>query len=114
MELLKPENTHLHIAAPTNESYFHQWTVGPLFYSLMVMPEVLGKSNTAQVVDLFANSANDNTPGYAIYENGKVARVALFNYMTASAGGVAYDATIQIGGGQSGIPSTTPQSVKVK
>ncbi|KAI0087559.1 hypothetical protein BDY19DRAFT_236771 [Irpex rosettiformis] len=101
-------------AAPTNESYFHQWTVGSLFYSLMVMPEVLGKSNTAQVVDLFANGANDYTPGYAIYENGKIARVALFNYMTVSAGGIAYDATIQIGGGQSGIPSTTPQSVKVK
>ena len=110
----KDEYTYIHTAAPPKESYFHEWTVGPLFYALMIMPEVLGKTNTAQVVDLFANSNNEHTPAYAIYENGKIARVALFNYMTASSGGVAYDATILVGGSDSGIPSTTPASVKVK
>ncbi|KAI0698275.1 hypothetical protein BC835DRAFT_1335400 [Cytidiella melzeri] len=99
---------------PTNQSYFHQWTVGPIFYSVMIMPEVLGKTNTARVVDLFANSNNEFTPGYAIYENDQLARVALFNYMTESAGGIAYDATIQVGGGNTGIPGATPSSVKVK
>ncbi|KAI0341171.1 glycoside hydrolase family 79 protein [Trametopsis cervina] len=96
---------------PTNETAFHEWTVGSIFYSILAMPEVLGRSNTARVVDL---SSNDATPIYAIYENEKLARVALFNYMTESAGGVPYDVTISVGGGDTGIASGTPQSVKVK
>jgi len=99
---------------PTNQSTFHQWTVGPIFYSILIMPEILGKSNTARVVDLNANSDNDQTPAYAIYENNQLARVALFNYMTDPSGAMAYTATISIGGGDTGQPSTTPQSVKVK
>ncbi|KAF7316354.1 hypothetical protein MIND_00154200 [Mycena indigotica] len=45
---------------------------------------------------------------YAIYENGALARVALFNYITDPTGASDYTATISISGG------TVPSSVKVK
>ncbi|PSS11012.1 hypothetical protein PHLCEN_2v3308 [Hermanssonia centrifuga] len=99
---------------PTNQSTFHQWSVGPIFYPLMIMPEILGKSNTSQVVDLWPNSGSDQTPGYAIYENNQLARVALFNYMTDPTGAMAYTANISMGGGETGQQQTVPASVKVK
>jgi hypothetical protein len=54
------------------------------------------------------------TPGYAIYEQGTIARVALFNYVTDTSGGSTYTANIAIGGGATGQPSTPLTSVKVK
>lgn len=80
----------------------------------MVMPEILGKTGSARVVDLFANSNSPYTPSYAIYENDQLARVALFNYMEDPSGANTYTASIQVGGGETGQPSTTPQTVKVK
>ena len=71
------------------------------------MAEALGPSNTAQVVDLQANSASDMTPAYGIYENGVPARVALFNYMTDPTGANTYTASI-------GVDSGTLSSVQVK
>ncbi|KAH8092184.1 hypothetical protein BXZ70DRAFT_951580 [Cristinia sonorae] len=99
---------------PTNQSEFHQWSVAPLFYSALVMAEVLGDTNTSQVIDLQANNANIYTPAYAIYEQGNLARVALFNYLTDPSGGSSYTASISIGGGQSGQPNGNPAQVTVK
>jgi hypothetical protein len=99
---------------PTNQSTFHQWTIGPIYYSSLVMAEVLGSSNQSQVLDLNANGGNIFTPGYAIYENGTPMRVALFNYMTDPTGANDYTATISIGGGQTGQNNGTPGQVKVK
>ncbi|THH18225.1 hypothetical protein EW146_g2708 [Bondarzewia mesenterica] len=99
---------------PTNQSSFRQWTVGPVYYSALVMAEILGPSNTSQVVDLFANSNNIFTPAYAIYENGNPTKVALFNYVTDSSGSSNYTAAIAVGGGSTGQTSATPSSVKVK
>lgn len=99
---------------PTNQSSFRQWTIGPVYYSALVMSEILGPSNASQVVDLFANSANIYTPAYAIYENGNPTKVALFNYVTDSSGATDYTAVIAIGGGDSGQTAATPSSVKVK
>lgn len=76
------------------------------------MAESLGSSNTAQVIDLFPNNASEYTPAYGIYENGKIARVALFNYMTDSSGAHDYTATISVGG--NGETNAMPSSVKVK
>lgn len=101
-------------APPTNQSAFNQWTIGPIFYSVLIMPEVLGKSNTSRVVDLWPNSGNELTPAYAIYENNQLARVALFNYMTDPTGGMAYTANISIGGGQTGQAQSAPATVQVK
>ncbi|KZP33152.1 glycoside hydrolase family 79 protein [Athelia psychrophila] len=94
-------------APPTNQSAFHQWTIGPLYYSTLVSAEVFGPSNTAQIIDLNANDDNMFTPAYALYEGGNLARVALFNYMTDPSGANTYTATIS-------IPSGAPSQVKVK
>ncbi|KAG1744607.1 glycoside hydrolase family 79 protein [Suillus paluster] len=91
----------------TNQSSFHQWTIGPIYYSALVVAEVLGSSNVAQVLDLDANSGNDYTPGYAIYENGQPVRVALTNFITDPSGDNDYTASISIGG-------TVPAQVTVK
>jgi len=99
---------------PTNQSAFHQWTIGPIYFSTLIVAEALGSSNTAQVLDLNANGDNIYTPAYAIYEQGTVARVALFNYMTDPSGANTYTASISIGGGQTGQPNGTPPSVRVK
>ncbi|KAI0633082.1 glycoside hydrolase superfamily [Trametes polyzona] len=99
---------------PTNLTSFKQWTVGPTFYSSLVIAEALGKSNTSRVLDLFANDANTFTPGYAIYENDVLARLVLINFMSEQNGQGAYTATISIGGGQTGEANGTPAQVKVK
>ena len=80
----------------------------------MIMPEILGKTNTSRVVDLWPNSGNLLTPGYGIYENNQLARVALFNYMTDSTGAMEYTANITVGGGETGQTQTVPSSVTVK
>lgn len=97
---------------PTNQSSYHQWTVGPVYYSALVMAEVIGTSNISQVLDL--NITNIFTPAYAIYEGNQVMRVVLFNYVTDSSGANDYTATISIGGGQTGQSNGTPASVQVK
>ncbi|KAM5530653.1 hypothetical protein V8D89_015674 [Ganoderma adspersum] len=99
---------------PTNISTTHGWTVGPIMYSTLVLAEALGTTNTSQVMDLFANSNADQTPAYAIYENGALARMVLMNYMTEQSGQGAYTATISVGGGQTGEANATPSQVKVK
>lgn len=58
-------------APPTNETGFHEWTIGSTFYSVLAMTEVLGNTNTSQVIDIQANSNNEFTPGYAVYERTK-------------------------------------------
>ncbi|KAH7928005.1 glycoside hydrolase family 79 protein [Leucogyrophana mollusca] len=92
----------------TNQSTFHQWTIGPIYYSALVVAEALGASNLSQVLDLNPNGGNEFTPGYAIYENGQPMRVALVNYVTDPSGASDYTASISIAGG------STPAQVKVK
>ncbi|KAJ7661951.1 glycoside hydrolase family 79 protein [Mycena polygramma] len=94
---------------PTNQSTFHQWTVGPIYYSALVVAEAIGPSNKTQVLDLQANGNNEFTPAYGIYEGGQPVRVALFNYITDPSGASDVTAVISIDGG-----NTTPGSVKVK
>ncbi|KAI0830340.1 glycoside hydrolase family 79 protein [Trametes gibbosa] len=101
-------------AVPTNQSSFHEWTVGPIFYSVLAVAETLGSSNNSRILDLQQNAGNIFTPGYAVYENDNLARLALINFMTDSSGASDYTATVSIGGGQSGQPNGTPASVKVK
>ncbi|KAF7981203.1 hypothetical protein HWV62_34531 [Athelia sp. TMB] len=92
---------------PANQTHIHQWTVSPLFYANLIVAEALGPTNTAQVVDLQANSGSEFTPAYAIYENGVPARMALFNYNTDLTGASTYTANI-------GVNSGTLSSVQVK
>jgi hypothetical protein len=78
------------------------------------MAEALGATGTAQVVDLGANGGNEFTPAYAIYENGRPARLALVNFMNDPSGASAYTAVLSIGGGETGQPGGTPGQVWVK
>ena len=98
-------------APPTNQSTFRQWTIGPIYYSALVMAEALGPSNTTQVVDLLPNNANIYTPAYSIYEGGTLARILLFNYVSDPSG--ASDLTVQLNlSGAGGSPG--PSQVQVK
>jgi len=99
---------------PTNQSSYHQWTIGPIYYSVLISAEVFGPNNNAQILDLNANNMSIYTPGYVIYEGGNIARVALFNYMTDPSGANTYTATIMVGGAADGTPNATPAQVKVK
>ncbi|KAJ6590373.1 glycoside hydrolase family 79 protein [Mycena sp. CBHHK59/15] len=96
-------------APPTNQSTFHQWTVGPIYYSALVMAEAMGPSNTTQVLDLGgAAGASAYTPIYGIYEDGVPVRVAIVNYVDDPSGATAVRAAISLAGG------ATPAQVKVK
>lgn len=95
------------IAPVGNQSSFHQWTIGPIYYSSLFVAEALGPSNQSQVLDLQMNSGNEFTPGYAIYENGQPTRVALINFVEDSSGASDYTASISIGG-------SVPSQVSVK
>jgi hypothetical protein len=95
---------------PTNQTkYGVQWTVGPIFYSALVMAEALGPKNLSQVSDI---TQNINTPMYAIFENGAPTKVALMNFVTDPSGASTYTAVISVGGGSSS--NATPSQVKVK
>ncbi|KAJ7289361.1 glycoside hydrolase family 79 protein [Mycena rebaudengoi] len=93
---------------PTNQSTFHQWSIGPVYYSALVMTEVLGPSNNSQVLDLPVEGTSEFTPMYGIYENGVPVRVAIFNYVDDPSGATDVHAAITISG------TTMPSSVKVK
>ncbi|KAJ7493696.1 hypothetical protein FB451DRAFT_1360450 [Mycena latifolia] len=95
-------------APPTNESAFYDWTIGATYYAALIVAEVLGKTNTSQLLDLQGNDGNIFTPQYAVYENGNIAKVALFNFVTDPSGTSDYTATITLNGG------TVPSSVRVK
>ncbi|KAI0791079.1 glycoside hydrolase family 79 protein [Abortiporus biennis] len=99
---------------PTNLSLVEQWTVGPIFYSSLIVAEALGTSNQSRVVDLQMNSGNQYTPGYAIYENGNVARMVFINYMTDPTGASTYTATVSVGGQNFGESNAVPEEVTVK
>lgn len=85
-----------------------------MYYAVLAMTEVLGRSNQSQVIDLGANDNDQLTPGYAIYENGTPMRVALFNYLDDTSGAHDLRVAISIGGGETGQPAITPSSVRVK
>ncbi|KAF8994926.1 hypothetical protein BDQ17DRAFT_1412398 [Cyathus striatus] len=99
---------------PTNQSTFNQWTIGPIYYSALVMAEAIGATGTAQVQDLNANGGSIYTPAYVIYENNVPKRVMVFNYITDSSGASDVTVSLAIGGGQTGEDGSTPGSVKVK
>lgn len=117
-------------APPTNQSSFHSWTIGPVFYSTLagsnislilistsfspLVAEAFGSSNQSRIIDLQMNGNNIYTPGYAIYDGDVLARLALFNYVTDPTGGSAYTASFAIGGGATGQANGTPAQVKVK
>ncbi|CAK5267955.1 unnamed protein product, partial [Mycena citricolor] len=95
-------------APPTNQSSFRQWTIGPIYYSALVVAEALGASNQTQVLNLGVPGLSDFTPLYGLYENGVPKRVAIINYIDDPSGANDVHAVISIAGW------TAPNSVKVK
>lgn len=93
-------------APPTNQSTFHQWTLGAIFYSVIIVAEAFGASNASQIVDTSNNGIF--TPSYAIYDNGALARVALFNFNNDPSGASDITASITVQNG------AVPMQVKVK
>ncbi|KAG6857115.1 hypothetical protein H0H87_009242 [Tephrocybe sp. NHM501043] len=85
-------------APPTNQSSFNQWTVGAIYYSVIIVAEVFGKSNVSQIVDTSNNG--DYMPSYAIYDNGALSKVALFNFIDDKTGAHDVSATVTVNGGQ--------------
>ncbi|EEB91616.1 hypothetical protein MPER_09998, partial [Moniliophthora perniciosa FA553] len=92
---------------PTNESLYHQWTIGASYYAALITAEVFGSSNTSRIVDLQAqaqpnpfNPSGDATsiyqPQYAIYDRDTLARIALFNFITDASGASDYFAQLRI------------------
>ncbi|KAH9929444.1 uncharacterized protein B0H18DRAFT_1153432 [Fomitopsis serialis] len=97
---------------PTNQSSYHQWTIGSTFYAVLVMAEALGSTSSSssgnlQVVDLGMNGGNPFTPGYAVYEGGSLARAVFINFMTDASGANDLQVNLQV---QEGVPG----SVQVK
>jgi len=64
-------------------------------------------TNTSRTIDLNANTGNVYTPAYAIYENGAISRVALFNYVNDPSGNSDLQVTLN-------IPTGNPPSATVK
>ncbi|KAF5347305.1 hypothetical protein D9756_009946 [Leucocoprinus leucothites] len=97
---------------PTNQSTFHQWTAGAIYYSILVLAEAFGQSNTSQIMDMTGIAQlSEFTPAYAIYENGQLSKAALFNYVD-DVGGTTGKADLNV---TIALPNGgTPQSVKVK
>ncbi|KAJ7923602.1 glycoside hydrolase family 79 protein [Mycena leptocephala] len=101
---------------PTNESTFHQWSVGSLYYSALAMAEAIGPSNQTQVQNYGVADLTSFTPIYGIYENGVPVRVAIFNYVDDPSGANTVHAVIRIAAATeaAGGGGATPASVKVK
>lgn len=102
----------IHAAPPTNQSSYHQWTVGPVFYSSIFVAEALGPTGDAQLVDLtsFITSPSVTsdtapptsiyTPVYAIYEHGVPMRLVAFNFVTDTSGSSTVQFQFRLAGGE--------------
>ncbi|KIL60021.1 glycoside hydrolase family 79 protein, partial [Amanita muscaria Koide BX008] len=98
---------------PSNQSSYHQWTIGPIYYSALAMAETI--SNGSQVLDITNSSnLNNNAPAYVIYENGHPVRLALFNMVSDPSGASDIQFTFSIGGSNVNQNNATPAQVKVK
>ena len=79
-----------------------------MYYSTIVLAETFGKTNTSQIIDLGANGGAELTPAYAIYEQNKLTKIALINYMDDGQTGTNnLVVTVQ-------VPSGVPGNVQVK
>lgn len=78
-----------------------------MYYAAIVLAEAFGKTNTSRIIDLWGNAGSVYTPSYAIYENGALSKVALFNYVDDKTGASDLNVTIT-------VPTGVPAVIKVK
>ncbi|KAG6856827.1 hypothetical protein H0H87_000304 [Tephrocybe sp. NHM501043] len=88
-------------APPTNQSSFHQWTIGAIYYSVLVVAEVFGKSNVSQIIDTSNNGIYN--PSYAVYDGGALSKVVMINFIDDASGAHDITGTFTVNGGQ--VPS---------
>ncbi|KLO13587.1 hypothetical protein SCHPADRAFT_940250 [Schizopora paradoxa] len=88
---------------PTKVSDFRKWTVGSVYYSALIMAEVIGKSGKARVIDLNANEGNIYTPAFAIYEDNVPVRVLIINFVTNPSGANDINVNVNADGASSQI-----------
>ncbi|KAF9233183.1 glycoside hydrolase family 79 protein [Melanogaster broomeanus] len=90
------QDVYYNVTPPTNQSSYHQWTT-----------ETLGSSRTAQLVDMTNSLASNGvapvststyTPVYAVYENGQMARLVAFNFVSDSSGASAASLVVAVQG----------------
>jgi len=91
---------------PTNQSAFHQWTIGSVYYSSLVVAEVIGSSGKAQLRDLGPNNNDVKTPAYGVWEDNNLVKLLFINYNDDPTG--ALNSTVTFTG-----PSTA-SSLKIK
>jgi hypothetical protein len=89
---------------PTNQSTFHQWTVGSPYYAALVVSEVIGSSGQAQVKDLGANDGSDSTPAYGVWENNALSKLVFINYIDDPSGNMATKVTFNGPAGATTLP----------
>ncbi|KAJ6577056.1 glycoside hydrolase family 79 protein [Mycena vulgaris] len=98
-------------APPTNQSTYHSWTIGPIYYSALIV------SHHHSPFDRQMNNDSIYTPGYAIYDT-DVFRLALSNYtkmyISDPTGASDYIATFSVDGAGTGLINGSPAEVKVK
>jgi hypothetical protein len=71
--------------------------------------------NGSQILDItYGANLNPQSPAYVVYENGHLARLGLFNYVSDPSGAHDIQFTFSIGGQSVGQPNGTPAQVKVK
>ncbi|OCH92577.1 hypothetical protein OBBRIDRAFT_886183 [Obba rivulosa] len=107
-------SNNLFTPPPTRVSLFEQWTVGPIFYSTLVVAEALGMSGASRVADLALNNGNMYTPGYGVWENDRLSRLVLLNFVTDPSGAHDYNVTFALGGPQFGETRQVPPNITVK
>ncbi|KAG6917380.1 hypothetical protein DXG01_002759 [Tephrocybe rancida] len=86
---------------PTNQSTFNQWTIGAIYYSVLVVAEVFGKSNVSQIIDTSNNGIYN--PSYAVYDGGALSKVVMINFIDDASGAHDITGTFSVNGGQ--VPS---------
>ncbi|KAF7307843.1 Glyco-hydro-79C domain-containing protein [Mycena kentingensis (nom. inval.)] len=99
-------------APPTNQSSFHQWSVGSMYYVALIMAEALGPANNTQVLDLGVEGMSEFQAIYGLYEDGVPKRVAIVNYIDDNTG--ANDVNVVISLNNADGSRTTPDTMKVK
>jgi len=93
-------------APPANLRKYNEYTVGAIFYSMLAVAEIFGKSNVSQIVDTSNNGPFN--PSYAVYDNGNLDKLVFINFADDATGVHDVVGTFSINGG------TVPSQVYVK
>ncbi|KAG6856828.1 hypothetical protein H0H87_000305 [Tephrocybe sp. NHM501043] len=78
------------------QNVYYNWTVGAIYYSVLVVAEVFGKSNVSQIIDTSNNGIYN--PSYAVYDGGALSKVVFINFIDDPTGAHDITGTITVNG----------------